>query len=86
VSCATLPGRYQLRNCEAICRDALLALDSKSIDWHTVLAILHMPPGLRDTDTFKRLLTRAHEVRGRGWIDASQIECTFAQIQVAHMQ
>jgi hypothetical protein len=47
--------RYQLRVCVEACKHRLLTIENRSISWNTALAMLHLPPGLREGDAFAAL-------------------------------
>lgn len=52
---ALLCCRYQLRVCVEACKHRLLTIENRSISWNTALAMLHLPPGLREGDAFAAL-------------------------------
>eukprot|EP00879_Flechtneria_rotunda_P004833 GHRR01005106.1.p1 GENE.GHRR01005106.1~~GHRR01005106.1.p1 ORF type:complete len:441 (+),score=138.90 GHRR01005106.1:334-1656(+) len=56
-----LADRYQLRVCVEACKDRLLCVKSKDLSWHTALALLHLPAGLREGEAFAALIEKAHQ-------------------------
>ncbi len=69
--------RYQLRRCVESCAAAIFSLEPALLPWPDVLAMLQLPPGLRESGVFAAVAAHAHAAvftaLGRlaaAWMDA----------------
>ena len=53
--------------CVEACKQRLLCLEPKAIPWPTALAMLHLPPGLREGEAFGALTEVRGWLAGPGW-------------------
>lgn len=57
LGCMILADRYQLRQVMDCCQAQIMALDSAAIAWSEAVALLHLPPGLKEAEGFRALTT-----------------------------
>ncbi|KAI8468265.1 MAG: hypothetical protein J3K34DRAFT_523064 [Monoraphidium minutum] len=85
LACMVLADRYQLRRVVEACGRAIHAVDSAAISWPAALALLHLPPGLQESEAFSGLAEKAYQ---RVWCEFRNLDAAFqrAHLRAAFLQ